>query len=85
MAAARRPIEGAERVAAFLAGAARLAGVEAGPVWLNGSPAMRIDIGGELDTAVSLAIEDGRVTGIYAVRNPQKLGRLDGVAELTRS
>jgi hypothetical protein len=29
---------------------------------VRGSPAARIDIGGELDTAVSLAIENGRIT-----------------------
>ena len=27
---------------------------------------------------------DGRITRIYAVRNPHKLARLDGVAALTR-
>ena len=54
-------------------------------VWLNGSPAARIDIGGELDTAVSLAVEDGRITRIYAIRNPHKLAGLDGVAALTRT
>ncbi len=85
VAAARRPIEGAERVAAFLIAAAGSADFEAKAVWLNGSPAFRIDIGGALDTAVSLAVEDGRVTRIYAVRNPHKLARLDGVAMLTRS
>jgi RNA polymerase sigma-70 factor (TIGR02957 family) len=85
VAAARRPIEGAERVAAFLIAAAGSADFEVKAVWLNGSPAFRIDIGGSLDTAVSLAVEDGRVTRIYAVRNPHKLARLDGVAMLTRS
>ena len=81
----RRPIEGAERVAELLLGAARSAGFEATAVWLNGSPAGRIDIGGELNTAVSLTIENGRVTRIYAMRNPHKLARLGGVAALTRS
>lgn len=58
---------------------------EATAIWLNGSPAVRIDIGGELDTAVSLAVEDGRITRIYAVRNPHKLARLHGFATLTRT
>ncbi len=83
--AARRPIRGAEPVARFLIGAARSANFEAKAVWLNGSPGLRIDIGGELDTAVSLAVENGRITHIYAIRNPHKLARLDGVAGLTRS
>ena len=85
VAAARRPIEGADRVAAFLVGAARAADFEAKPVWLNGSPGGRIDIGGALDTAVSLSVENGRITHIYAIRNPHKLAGLDGVAALTRS
>ena len=50
-----------------------------------GAPAFRIDIGGEVDTAVGLAVENGRVTRIYAIRNPHKLARLDGVAALTRT
>jgi RNA polymerase sigma-70 factor (ECF subfamily) len=58
---------------------------EAKAVWLNGSPAGRIDIDGEVDTAVSLAVDNGRITRIYAVRNPHKLARLDGVAALTRT
>ena len=85
VAAARRPIEGAERVAAFLIAAAGSADFEAKAVWLNGSPAARIEIGGELDTAVSLAVENGRITRIYAIRNPHKLAGLDEVAALTRS
>lgn len=40
---------------------------------------------GEIDTAVSLVVEDGRITRIYAVRNPHKLAGLDGVAALTRT
>src|ERR1700722_16450393 len=52
-AAARRPIEGAERVAAVLILASRSTDFEAKAVWLNGAPAGRIDIGGEVNTAVS--------------------------------
>jgi RNA polymerase sigma-70 factor (ECF subfamily) len=58
---------------------------EAKAIWLNGSPAARIDIGGELNTAVSIAVEDGRITRIYAIRNPHKLARLQRVAALTRT
>jgi RNA polymerase sigma-70 factor (TIGR02957 family) len=85
VAAAARPIYGAQRVARFLMGAARLTGFEVTAVWLNGSPGGRIDIDGALDTAVSLTVVDGRITHIYAVRNPHKLAGLDGVAALTRS
>jgi RNA polymerase sigma-70 factor (ECF subfamily) len=85
VAAARHPIEGAERVASFLLSTPRPEGFETTPIWINGSPAARIDISGELNTAVSVTVEHGRITHIYAVRNPQKLARLAGVAPLTRS
>ena len=83
--AARRPIVGAERVAAFLLTAAGSDAFEATAVWLNGSPGLRIDLGGQVDTAVSLSVEGGRITRIYAIRNPNKLTGLDGVAPLARS
>jgi hypothetical protein len=41
--------------------------------WLNGAPAGRIEFDGELGNAVSLVVENGRVTRIYLMRNPQKL------------
>jgi RNA polymerase sigma-70 factor (TIGR02957 family) len=84
-AAFRRPIEGAERVAGLLLTGLRSLEYEATTIWLNGSPAIRIDIDGELDTAVSLAVEHGRITRIYAVRNPNKLARLGKLAALTRT
>ncbi len=55
-----------------------------GTVWLNGAPAGRIDLAGELDTAISLVVADGRITRIYAIRNPHKLARLDEEATLSR-
>ena len=55
-----------------------------GTVRLNGAPAARIDLDGGLDTAVSLVVEDGRITRIYAIRNPHKLARLDEEVTLSR-
>lgn len=82
--AALAPIHGVELVAPLLARANRVvAGFEAMTVWLNGAPAGRIEIDGE-PAAVSLVVENGRVTRIYVVRNPRKLTRLDEPAELTR-
>jgi RNA polymerase sigma-70 factor (ECF subfamily) len=81
----RRPIKGAERVAGLLISGLRSVDFEATLVWLNGSPAIRLDIGGEIDTAVSLGVENGRITRVYAIRNPHKLAGLDGVAALTRT
>ena len=63
----------------------KLAGdFEVMPMWLNGGPAARFDLDGELNTVASLVIEDGRITRIYAIRNPHKLARLDEEAELSR-
>jgi RNA polymerase sigma-70 factor (TIGR02957 family) len=84
-AAARHPIEGAEKVAAFLDKAARLEGLVLHDVWLNGSPAIQIELDGRIDTAVSLVVEDGRIVRIYAVRNPDKLGGMGEEAALSRS
>ncbi len=84
VAAARVPIHGAERVAKLLARSNRVVGVfETTSVWLNGAPAGRLEIDGQL-AAVSLVVENGRVTRIYAVANPRKLTRLDEPAELAR-
>ncbi len=85
VAAARRPIVGAEKVARFLAAATDQEGFVVRAAWLNGAPAVTVEIGGRLDTAVSLAVVDGRISRIFAVRNPQKLARLDGDVTLSRS
>jgi RNA polymerase sigma-70 factor (ECF subfamily) len=85
VAAARHPIEGADRVGALLGGLVKQVGdLEAMPMWLNGAPAARFDLDGELNTVTSLVLEDGRITRIYAIRNPHKLARLDVEATLSR-
>ncbi len=86
VAAARQPIEGASGVVEFLSRFARIASRADGRiVWLNGSPAVLIDLDGELDTAVSLDIEGGRISHIYAVRNPDKLTHLREELQLSRT
>ena len=83
--AARHPVEGMERVATLLGRLAKVADdFEARPMWLNGAPAARIELGGELFGVASLVVEDGRIARIYAVRNPHKLSRLDEEAEISR-
>ena len=81
--AARRPLVGGETVVAFLARVADLSGLVAATTRFNGMPGARFDFGGEV-TAVSLVIEDHLITRIYAIRNPNKLRRLEEVAELRR-
>ncbi|MFF0052029.1 RNA polymerase sigma-70 factor [Streptomyces sp. NBC_01550] len=78
-AAAPAPIHGAELVAKMLARPDRVVSA----VWLNGAPAGRIEIDGRL-AAISLVVENGKVTRIHAMANPRKLTRLDEPAELSR-
>ena len=83
VAAARKPITGVEKVAALLTRAAKFPDLVATTTWLNGTPGARIDRGSAV-TAVSLVVEDGRITRIYAIANPHKLRWLEKVAELRR-
>jgi RNA polymerase sigma-70 factor (ECF subfamily) len=46
-------------------------------------PGARIQVG-DASAAVSLLVEDGRITRIYAISNPQKLGWLERTSELRR-
>ncbi len=81
--AARKPITGAATVAAYLARVVDLPDLVVTTARFNAMAGARFEVGGEV-TAVSLAVEDGRITRIYAMRNPQKLTWLGKVAELRR-
>jgi RNA polymerase sigma-70 factor (TIGR02957 family) len=83
VAAAPKPIIGADKVVAFLGRVAAIADFSVSTTWINEMPAVRIDVGDET-TAVSLQVEEGRISRIYAVRNPHKLRSLEKVAELRR-
>ncbi|WP_040778735.1 RNA polymerase sigma-70 factor [Nocardia pneumoniae] len=73
-----RPVAGADRVAGLLAGGSRWMGGEASaePVQVNGWPALVIRLDGEIDGVVAIRIDDGLVTGLYFVRNPEKLSHV---------
>ena len=75
--AARRPIEGAKRVANALAVVGRTDGLVVHATWINGAPAVRIDLDGEPVGVASVQVENGAITGIYGIANPEKLTRLD--------
>jgi RNA polymerase sigma-70 factor (ECF subfamily) len=51
---------------------------------VNGRPALAFVIDGRVDTLLTILVEDGVVAGLYAVRNPAKLTRLDEAVTLTR-
>lgn len=83
--AARRPVVGGDRVAGVLSRFSTLApGVRIVTVWINGALALRVDAAGEFDTAISVVVESGRISRIYAMRNPHKMGRLDEQVTLRR-
>ncbi|SFS17660.1 RNA polymerase sigma-70 factor, ECF subfamily [Microbacterium sp. cf046] len=84
--AARRPIVGAQRLARYLVGGiAKVDGVLlASATRVNGLPAIRMELDGQLVGVVSVTVESGRVTRIYSIANPDKLGRLDDEAALSR-
>jgi RNA polymerase sigma-70 factor (ECF subfamily) len=42
-------------------------------VQVNGSPGLFLRLNGELDMVVTLGVEGGLVTGLYTIRNPEKL------------
>jgi RNA polymerase sigma-70 factor (ECF subfamily) len=80
-----RPVVGASKVARMLiAGLLRATGWSMEPAQVNGHPALVVKFGGELDTVVAVRIEDGRISGLYAVRNPAKLSHMDQETTLRR-
>ena len=84
--AARRPIVGADKLARYLvAGLAKYgSGLNLSPMMVNGQPGLRAEVDGELIGAISVSVEDGRVSRIYSIANPEKLARLDAEMGLTR-
>ncbi|PVY30671.1 RNA polymerase sigma-70 factor [Williamsia muralis] len=81
-----RPIVGSDRVARLLAGGLpRIEGsVSTERVLINGSPALIVSIDGQIDNAVSFRFDEGKITGLYIVRNPDKLSRLAKEVSLDR-
>lgn len=83
--AALRPIVGADKVARLLAGglSRNTIPVTFGPTMVNGSPALALHLDGELDSILAVHVEDGRIVGLYVVRNPEKLSRIASETPLT--
>jgi RNA polymerase sigma-70 factor, ECF subfamily len=81
-----RPIVGAGKVARVLAaGLGRFAAaMSLEPVEANGFPALIVRLDGEIDSVVAVRIDDGLVTGLYAVRNPEKLSHMERETALRR-
>ena len=79
------PVVGAGRVARLLAGLGRIAAASSlQAAQVNGYPALILRLNGEIDTVISVRIDDGLVTGLYAVRNPEKLSHMEQETTLRR-
>jgi hypothetical protein len=77
--AALSPVVGVGKVARLLAvGLRRIAAAASlQTAQVNGCPALVIRLNGKIDTVIAVRIDDDLITGLYAVRNPQKLSYMD--------
>jgi RNA polymerase sigma-70 factor (TIGR02957 family) len=86
--AARAPVVGVGPVTAVLDRIAATLGGAAGPslcaAQVNGHPALVLRRGEVIDSVIAVRVDEGRVTGLYAVRNPEKLSRMNREAGLRR-
>ena len=80
------PVVGADKVARLLtAGLPRIAAAATlEPAQVNGYPALIVRVNGQVDTVIAVRIDDGLITGLYAVRNPEKLARMGQQTSLRR-
>ncbi|MFE3445095.1 RNA polymerase sigma-70 factor [Nocardia sp. NPDC059180] len=51
---------------------------------VNGRPALILRLDGELDSVMAVRIDDGLITGLYSVRNPEKLSRMEREIAVSR-
>ena len=80
--AALAPVAGAGPVARILGRIGAAASLQ--PAQVNGYPALIIRLNGEIDTVIAVRIDGGLITGLYAVRNPEKLSHMERETTLRR-
>ncbi|WP_442812268.1 RNA polymerase sigma-70 factor [Streptomyces sp. NBC_00243] len=80
--AALAPVLGAGQVAHVLGRIAAAMSLQ--PTQVNGDPALIVRLNGEIDTVLAMRIDNGLITGLYAVRNPEKLSHLQRETTLRR-
>ncbi|MFJ9785979.1 RNA polymerase sigma-70 factor [Amycolatopsis sp. NPDC101161] len=83
--AALRPVAGADKVVRFMSGGISRtdAVLTSGLTVVNGNPGLVLHLDGELDGVMAVRLDDGRITGLYYVRNPEKLTRVESETPLT--
>ncbi|MBD2818394.1 MULTISPECIES: RNA polymerase sigma-70 factor [Streptomyces] len=81
-----RPVTGRDKVARLVLGGLlkHAASLSLGPAQVNGYPALVVHLDGALDTVVAVRLDEGRITGLYAVRNPEKLSHMRRETALRR-
>jgi RNA polymerase sigma-70 factor (ECF subfamily) len=83
--AALRPIVGAAGVARVLAtGIGRIGAGAVHPASVNGHPALILSFDGEIDTVLTVRVDNGLITAFYAVRNPETLSHMKQPTPLGR-
>ncbi|GAA4704886.1 RNA polymerase sigma-70 factor, ECF subfamily [Promicromonospora umidemergens] len=82
VAAATEPVVGAGSVAGVLGKIPAAAVLQ--PVQANGYPALLVRVYGEVTTVMAVRVADGRIAGLYAVRNPEKLSHVERETTLRR-
>ncbi|MEU4332156.1 RNA polymerase sigma-70 factor [Nonomuraea dietziae] len=73
--AALEPVVGADRVTDLLGRISAATLLQ--PAQVNGYPALVFRLNGEIETVMAVRVDDGLITGLYAVRNPEKLSHME--------
>jgi RNA polymerase sigma-70 factor (ECF subfamily) len=83
--AALRPVIGAEKVVRMILGGVTKveATITTEFTVVNGNPALILRLDGEIDGVIAIRVEQARITGLYYVRNPEKLTRIESETPLT--
>lgn len=81
-----RPVHGASEVAQLLTAGLAAIAAEATltRVEVNGSVGLVMRLAGEVDGVITIGVDEGLITGIYYVRNPDKLRWIDRPVDVTR-
>ncbi|MEJ8639538.1 RNA polymerase sigma-70 factor [Streptomyces sp. NPDC006475] len=82
--AALRPVVGPDKVLRYMAGSVDKAGgvLTGESTTVNGNPGLVLRLDGVVDGVLAFRVENARVTGLYYVRNPEKLSRVESETPL---
>jgi RNA polymerase sigma-70 factor, ECF subfamily len=80
-----RPVVGAGKAIRYILGGIgkTAATLTSEPTVVNGNPGLLLRLDGELDGVMAIRVDDDRITGVYYVRNPEKLSRVESETPLT--